>query len=868
MLGVGGAKKTYLDDVFSTSLYTGQGSTTQTITNSIDLSGKGGMVWTKGRSTSKDHMIIDTVRGANKRIFSNENSAENTASSYIQAFNNNGYSVGSDDNLNGNNVTFASFSFRKAPGFFDIVSYSGNDTTNRQISHNLGANVGMVMVKNLGSTDDWAVWCKDIPAQGYLRLNTNDVIVEHNSLWGSSPARTSTYFTVGTAGLTNASGNDYIAYVFAGADPVGYGSVSMTSNSVGATGNRVKTDRHSDFAFGSDPFTIECWFKSGGTTNTYNTLLTTRTSHSNNDGSGWSWLLDGDNINLYAGGSTGWVFTNEDIDATDGNWHHVAVVREGTGTNQTKLYHNGTLKQSATVSGSFTNDILGIGDTTTTQHEPFWGHISNVRTVKNQALYTSNFTPSTTPLTLTSQGATAGKVGIVGCNDVAIEKFTKSSGGLFAYGNAAGSAVSPFTAPADYNASRIFGENKDQDIIKCGQYTGSGSTGFEVNVGFEPQWVMLKNTSASNNWYILDSMRGWVASSLNDQFLCGDLAQAESNYDFGSLTPRGFKLSGSNAANNADGNNYSYIAIRRQDAFAGKPASAGTDVFAMDVGNSSSTIPCFDSGFPVDLALLRQPTTAGSWYVAGRLISQRYLFTDTNAQEADGTNFTFDSNVGWSKNPNNTDWQSWMFKRHAGFDMVTYEGTGTAGHQIPHSLSKTPEMMWVKRRDGSSDWMVYHNNLNGGTTPHNWFMKLNSTGVESENSNRFGGAPSSSHFIVGTDGDTNQNNATYLAILFASTAVSKVGYYTGTGSSRSISFGFQPRFMITKRIDSSVYNWYVLDTTHTWGSGTDQFLHLDTNGAQSDSADFGTPTSTGIDIIDGDGHMNASGGKYIYYAHA
>ena len=54
----------YIEDVFSTWLYTGNG-TTQTITNGIDLSTKGGLVWGKQRSIAGQHYLVDTVRGSN-----------------------------------------------------------------------------------------------------------------------------------------------------------------------------------------------------------------------------------------------------------------------------------------------------------------------------------------------------------------------------------------------------------------------------------------------------------------------------------------------------------------------------------------------------------------------------------------------------------------------------------------------------------------------------------------------------------------------------------------------------------------------------------------------------------------------------------
>ena len=64
--GAGGAskEKVYVDDLFSTYVYNGTGSA-QTITNGIDLSGEGGMVWIKSR-TKKNHILCDTERASIK----------------------------------------------------------------------------------------------------------------------------------------------------------------------------------------------------------------------------------------------------------------------------------------------------------------------------------------------------------------------------------------------------------------------------------------------------------------------------------------------------------------------------------------------------------------------------------------------------------------------------------------------------------------------------------------------------------------------------------------------------------------------------------------------------------------------------------
>ena len=126
--------------------------------------------------------------------------------------------------------------------------------------------------------------------------------------------------------------------------------------------------------------------------------------------------------------------------------------------------------------------------------------------------------------------------------------------------------------------------------------------------------------------------------------------------------------------------------------------------------------------------------------------------------------------------------------------------------------------------------------------------------------------PTKTHFTRGNTGGTGYTGWSYIAMLFASVdGISKVGSYTGTGSGLTITTGFQPRFVILKRIDASG-NWYVLDTTRGWGAGNDKHIQLNETNAQSDF-DFGAPTATGFTLTVHNGY-NGSGGKYIYYAHA
>ena len=108
----------------------------------------------------------------------------------------------------------------------------------------------------------------------------------------------------------------------------------------------------------------------------------------------------------------------------------------------------------------------------------------------------------------------------------------------------------------------------------------------------------------------------------------------------------------------------------------------------------------------------------------------------------------------------------------------------------------------------------------------------------------------------------------YIALLFATVdGISKVGSYIGNGTAgHAITTKIQPRFLIIKRVDSSD-NWYVLDTTRGWVSGSDKFGMLNLPDVQGDY-DFANPTATGFTLSDNSTSSNGSGLKYIYYAHA
>ena len=226
------AVPTYIEDVFSTWLYTGNG-TSQTITNSIDLSTKGGLVWVKSRSLTSNHGLIDTVRGRSSVLFSDDPAAAqpSSAGTDLTSFNTNGFSIGTNNNLNINNngATFASWTFRKQPKFFDVVTYTGNGSTTNSISHSLNSLPGFIVAKRTDSTSDWHVVARATDAiyigggsTNSFSLNTTDIA--NNGVSPSDRGITTTAFDaakmyggVGSFDVskTNVNGATYVAYIFA-----------------------------------------------------------------------------------------------------------------------------------------------------------------------------------------------------------------------------------------------------------------------------------------------------------------------------------------------------------------------------------------------------------------------------------------------------------------------------------------------------------------------------------------------------------------------------------------------------------------------------------------------------------------------------
>ena len=858
----GAAEKVYMEDVFSTYLYKGNGGTS-TITNGIDFAGKGGMVWCKSRGTSENNNLWDTVRGVENNLTSNTNTQQGSIAG-VTAFNSNGFTLGSEFQNNQNNITNCSWSFRKSKGFFDIVTWEGNATSGRQLPHNLGCVPGMVIVKQTDGTQDWTVYHRDTGAGSKLKLNTSDATGSTSS-W-NSVVPTSTYVELGSNEAVNQTGKNYVAYLFAG----GASDEAGAARSVEFSGsNELSLADSADWNLGTT-FTIEAWIKID-TINNYNCIIAQAV------GSGNNWYMS---VNQSSNTTNGYMQFydfdgGETINSAQysiiyGQWTHVAIVNNA-GTAQ--WYING-IPSGNSGSLNVAGGSLGVSIGSQGGSYKFDGKISNLRLVKggDGAVYTSAFRPPTAGLTNITDTK------LLCCNKNTVTGSTVTPGTISESGSPTSSIDTPFDDPNGFK----FGENEDQGVVKCGRYIGNGDAdGPEVYLGWEPQWILIKHNSGEN-WVQFDSMRG-VVSDDKDIFLVPN-SNASEDYggwwlDFIDFTSTGFKIKSNYNIVNQNNGEYLFLAIRRPDGLVGKLPEAGTDAFNVVYGNSSSIIPNFPSNFPVDMGIYKQPATAYSWYLHTRLVGPYNLKTDSNAAQApsppgDG-DAKFDCNAGWGKFGYNTDKASWMWKRYAGFDVVTDKGDGGTTKQIAHGLGVVPEMIWRKNRDNSVDkWQVYHMGLNGGTNPYLYRLYLNDSNAEMPDQWTWTNAPTDTYFTVGANGAVNRNTDDFVTMLFASVdGISSVGSYSPSSSSTTVTCGFQPRFVIVKAMTKD-NTWSVADSLRGMTAGNDPALALNENWENDKygGADWIDVSATGFTVNStggvGTADANSNGETYLYYAHA
>jgi hypothetical protein len=220
---------------FNTVLYTGDNNNPR----DIDLGADWDLIWVKNRTSGYSHNLVDRVRGTlslypdvtgaegsegqpNGYVDSyitngiRTRSSQSSGGAYFNEANNNYVAWNWKANGSGSSNTDGSItstvSVNPTAGF-SIVSYTGTGA-NATVGHGLGVAPSAVIVKN--RDDGTKGWPSQFTALGnnYLELNGTSGTFTGSGYFNNT-APTSTVFSVGTIGSTNASGDDFIAYCFA-----------------------------------------------------------------------------------------------------------------------------------------------------------------------------------------------------------------------------------------------------------------------------------------------------------------------------------------------------------------------------------------------------------------------------------------------------------------------------------------------------------------------------------------------------------------------------------------------------------------------------------------------------------------------------
>ena len=431
--------------------------------------------------------------------------------------------------------------------------------------------------------------------------------------------------------------------------------------------------------------------------------------------------------------------------------------------------------------------------------------------------------------------------------------------------NNGSSFVAYLFADGDESDAQIFGDDGDEAIIKTGSYqsTGNGDEVF-VNLGFEPQWVMIKSSSDTQSWIIQDNMRGMAHSTSTNNYLLANSNGAENSEGTAGMVraeSNGMTIGVAGIINMFNSvQTYTYMAIRRGPM---KEPDTNTDVLGITA--ATTTAPLWKTGNTVDLGFYKYTATSDV-NLSARLLQGKQLKTNTTAATTSDGTFVFDYQTGFFNNTfNSSSYIGYGLRRYPKvFDVVVYEGTGST-RTVTHNLGVAPEMMIIKNIEQTYHLEVYHSEISPADG-----LYLSDIGSSSGASFAYASTqPPASVFTVGSGPGVNNTSKDHIALLFASlNGISKVGSYTGTGNDLNVTgLGAAARFVLIKRTDATG-DWYVFDTTQGIASGNDPYWFMNGN-TQVTGTDYIDPHSSGFTVTSSaPAGLNASGGTYIYLAFA
>ena len=293
-------------------------------------------------------------------------------------------------------------------------------------------------------------------------------------------------------------------------------------------------------------------------------------------------------------------------------------------------------------------------------------------------------------------------------------------------------------------------------------------------------------------------------------------------------------------------------------------------------GSSNALTLDGDENMQPDYVMIKQRSSTQQWngYDSVRGV-QKYLGWNTNIAEntqaqgltafgSDG--FTVGTDDMVNKSSETYVAFCWKESATAGFDIVSYTGNGS-NRTLSHGLSQKPDMIIIKRRNTTGNWVVYHSTLT--VSKYIYLQLTNAADTGGASSYWQTSEPTSSVVSLGTDGDVNGSSDTYISYFFCNKqGFSKFGGYTGNGNADGafVYTGFRPAWIVVKRTDSA-NSWMIYDNKRNPENLVDNPLYGESNEAE------GTSSGASFDFLSngfkckGTGNGNNGSNKtYIYMA--
>jgi len=851
---------------FKAFAYAGDGASTRAITN---IGFKPDVVWILCRTTSHSPKISDSSRGSTKYVYTNQAQVEQNFSTSIKSFDDDGFTLGSETNSNQNGQDYVAWCWKSNGGTtssnsdgsttstvqaspaagVSIIQYTGTGN-NASVGHGLSSPPELILIKKLNAATDWTAGALDWTK--YLELNGTPPFRTANVWQNTAP--TSTVFTLATGGDSNGNGDTMIAYAFHSVD--GFSKIGNYDGNGSTNGTTVETGFEPAFVLIKNTTSTDNWIVFDNARNTTNPRTKAAITSSSGENTEAGAIL-----NFYSNGfqsvGTGGGAGSGGINASGDTYIYMAFASDPDTEAPTlassfniETYTGSGAAKSITGTG-FLPNLVWIKDRDTNFSHAL---TDSVRGVGNIIKSNSTDAQSTDVQTITSFDSNGFSIGTAGGSfgnngdDYVAWTWKADDNEPTAFFNSVVTGVYKF----EDNVNDVAGNNNGANGVDIA-YTSSGKFNKAViSNGTNTSLSLSQTPPMTTAW----TFSFWFYATESDSNI-RVILQTGTGFAIGLELSKIYIFTG--GSNRGSGTS---ISLNTWYHYAA--TYDGTSVKTYLNGSLAETITTLTGMSVGNLKLFDPPY--GSWaHYTGRLDQLRVYSTGLSStqitalyNESASDNDTVEFPTGL---PNGSVSSIVSANANAGFSIVQFTNNNPGEKaRIFHGLSATPNMIILKRTDGTENWYVYHSSM--GLTK---FMRLDLTDAQGNATNLFN-TVNSTVFNPSFTGTTGQ---TCIAYCFHDVAgYQKFGTYTGTGATgNTVALGFKPDFVMVKS-SSTTEPWFILDSKRDTGNPRDNRLMADSDAVEDDGSvhtmNFNS-TSFTLNGTTGNG-TNGNGQTYIYWA--